>query len=168
MQLESKWDSHDLDLQPMSGNLHLLLRIPSYGDPITRIAELHNAVVTRYETVWLGIVGKSYSRRNLESIRQCGHYLYVVQHQKNGLILMRARIKDIDSRLPETDHHLTPEYYASARIIERAKVWVRITSLHVTSIKELDDLRVKSSGRKATSTLRGLAYLAMVENEHGR
>jgi hypothetical protein len=151
---------------PQSGSVHLLLRIPKYGHPIERVAELHNAVATRHRTVWLGIVGKTYSAQNLEDIRQRGQYLYVVQHQRNGLALMKARIKGVDSALPETDRHLAPEYYVSAQIIERAKVWVRITTLRVTPIEELDTLRVKSSGKKATCTLNGLAYVAIVENEH--
>lgn len=150
----------------MHTTLNMLLRLPRHGETIETIARLHKDVIDRYQTVWLGILGRKYSAANIESIRKEGEYLYIVQMQVEGRpTLFKGRIADIRNSLPKDQHHLAPAYYNSLGVIGRAQLWVRLSSLESTPRAELDKLRVRSSGKEATTILKGMAYLAIVEIE---
>ena len=77
----------------MHTTLNMLLRLPRHGETIETIARLHKDVIDRYQTVWLGILGRKYSAANIESIRKEGEYLYIVQMQVEGRpTLFKGRI----------------------------------------------------------------------------
>ena len=95
-------------------SLNLLLRFPRHGETIERIARLHKDVIDRNQTVWLGILGKTYSAANIESIRKEGEYLYMVQVGDEGRpTLFKGRIVDISNSLPNDQHHLAPHLQLS-------------------------------------------------------
>ena len=90
----------------MRTTLNMLLRFPRRGETIETIARLHKDVIDRYQTVWLGILGRSYSAANIESIRKEGEFLYIVQMRvEDRPTLFKGRIADIRNNLPSDQHH---------------------------------------------------------------
>jgi len=145
--------------------ISLLLRLPSTGSSIERVAEAHNRVINEHGAVWLGIVGKTYSPENVVHIKNNGEFLYLVQKTNAGTSVYRGKMADISRSIPEGQYSLIPPYYRDLGIAERAKLWVKLSSLRRIASQEIEKLRVVSSGKNASALLSGMAYLGIVERK---
>src|ERR1039458_4001275 len=145
--------------------ISLLLRLPSASGSIEQVAEAHNQVIVEHGSVWLGIVGKTYSAENIRNIRNNGDFLYLVQKRDAGTSLYKGKISDISKSVPGDQYSLVPRYYQDLGISERSKLWIKLSSLRRSSTQEIGTLWVVSSGKNASVLLRGRAYLGVVEKK---
>ena len=143
----------------------LLLRLPATDKSIEKVAEAHWRIIAENGSVWLGIVGKTYSAKNISHIKENGEFLYLVQNTHDGISVYKGEMSDVNEKLPETQYPFVPRYYHGQGITDRARIWVKLLSLARVATKEIEGLRVVSSGRKASVLLSGMAYLGIVERE---
>lgn len=145
-----------------SAGVSLLLRLPSDGTSIERVAKAHNEIIIEHGSVWLGIVGKTYSAENVRLIRKNGEFLYLAQNTSDGTTVYRGEIVDFSKNVPDAQKYLIPTYYRDMGIAERAGLWVKLSSLRGAASHEIEMLRVVSSGKSAAVLLSGMAYFGMV------
>ena len=149
---------------PRSG-ISLLLRLPSTGMPIERVADAHQKVIATSGSVWLGILGRRYSEQNVGRIRRDGESFYLVQRTNGETVVFKGNMSDVSYSLAEEQRSLVPEYYRESGISERAKLWVHLSSLTRIATRELEKLSVVSSGKDASVLLTGMACLGIVERK---
>jgi hypothetical protein len=143
-------------------SVSLFLRLPSDGQPIAEVAEAHNQVIKEHGSVWLGIVGKTYSPENVRLISQNGEFFYFVQNTAAGTCVYKGKIVDFSKTVPASQRSLIPAYYHDSGISTRASLWVKLSTLKRIVVAEIEKLRVVRSGKSASTLLSGMAYFGMV------
>jgi len=155
-----------LSLHQITGPVSLLLRLPSNGDPIDKIASEHERVIRASRKVWLGVFGTKLSSQTLEVLKSRGEYLYMMQMGKRGAIAYKGVITDVAEFLSGSELRLVPNYYEEKSFTPLAKFWVRLSSLDPVAVDELDELRVARTGTMVLDLFRSMTSVAIVMKDH--
>ncbi len=145
-------------LSELAGPVSLLLRLPSKGESIDKIASKHEHVIRASQKVWLGVFGTKLASSTLEVLESRGEYLYMMQMGKRGAIAYKGVITGVAGFLSASERRFVPHYYGEKTV----KFWVQLSSLEPVAVNELDELRVARSGTMVLDLFKSMTSVAVV------
>lgn len=153
--------------------IHLVIRFSdSFRASVNAIKE-HKAVIQREGAVWFAKVGKPLGPERASRIgdqlrRDVRSYAFLVKKGKGGYQWFRATIVAIAETLPGRATRYIPDYYSAARIIQDARLWLKLSRIDAIDPQALKPYRIITSGRPLLDSIRtSMAGMFIVQlSEH--
>lgn len=143
---------------------HLLVR---YSDKFANTIEQHNVISSATGSVWFGKIGTALAERWIRILlaqveQDKATYLFIVKRDGTRYTFHKAKLRGIQRKLAETDR--VPSYYLDHALLQKMSCFFLVEPFIPCNRREVERIRLASSGSPATETLAGsMAGLFVVE-----
>jgi len=142
----------------VDGPLHVVVRIPRDGHPISQVVDAHRKVIDEHGVVWLGLGGLALSKGIVAKLNEqiaAGVETCVHVVQKNDKFdVFSGTVLRASLSLPAAERELVPRYYLDSGLVNFFNTWLRIDSFKLGSDSQLQKLFIPTSGNSVDFALK--------------